>query len=455
MPCTKLNSCCTTDIFCYNNHTESAYQFFNYKFRQMEDINDQKSFQKNGKENTAARFWNSGQESIEIIHFLEGDGMLNTSDYQNIVERVIGILGKNINIMNTGGIIIASGDETRIGSFHEIAAMAAAESREIIVASNQAPEFQGVKPGVNLPINFNDEVIGVVGITGNPEDVAGYGKIIKELVELMVQDKQQKKLDLFQYRAVRDLIKELIKTSDPKPDEITYLENRAALVGFDLKKERALLLADIVGFKDYIAKNNLSEVEIQEIKQSVIDYIASGSDSQDIVFNLNEDRFIVFKTSGCDIYDFCRNKHQRIFNRIGIRTIFSIGSTCSRVLDYHHAYVTAVDLLDIADKLGNIFILSKDAFDVHLLMHRLPKEAKIDYVNQFESKLFNDKNSFMATVKVFFECGMDMKEAAAKLFVHKNTLIYRLNKFKELYNQDPFNPYQCMKIYLGIVMSEV
>jgi len=381
--------------------------------------------------------------------------MLSTSDYQNIVERVIGILGKNINIMNTDGIIIASGDDSRIGSFHEIAAVAATESGEIIVSQKQASEFQGVKPGVNLPINFNDKVIGVVGITGNPEDVSGYGKIIKELVELMVQDKQQKKLELFQYRAVRDLIKELIKNSEPKPDEITYLENRASLVGFDLKKERVLLLADIVGFKDYITKNGLSEVEIQEIKQSVIDYIAASNEPQDIVFNLNEDRFIILKTSGRDIYDFCRNKHQRIFNRLAIRTVFSIGSTCLRIQDYHHAYITAVDLLDIANKLGNVFVLSKNDFDMHLLLHKLPKESQADYVNQFGSMFSNDKCNLLTTVKVFFESGMDMKETTAKLFVHKNTLIYRLNRFKELYNLDPFNPYQCMKIYLGIIMSEI
>lgn len=45
--------------------------------------------------------------------------MLSHEDYQKIVNRLMNILGKNINIMDTKGVIIASGDSTRIGSFHE------------------------------------------------------------------------------------------------------------------------------------------------------------------------------------------------------------------------------------------------------------------------------------------------------------------------------------------------
>ncbi len=50
---------------------------------------------------------------------------------------------------------------------------------------------------------------------------------------------------------------------------------------------------------------------------------------------------------------------------------------------------------------------------------------------------------------------MNSKETAAKLFIHKNTLIYRLNKVKDQYGIDPFNPYQCMKLYLAVIMKEI
>jgi len=41
---------------------------------------------------------------------------------QNIVDKTMSILGKNINIMNENGVIIGSGDKSRLNQFHEGAA---------------------------------------------------------------------------------------------------------------------------------------------------------------------------------------------------------------------------------------------------------------------------------------------------------------------------------------------
>lgn len=381
--------------------------------------------------------------------------MLHASDFQNIVDRVIGILGKNVNIMDTGGIIIASGDESRIGAFHEIAATAAAENREITVDSEHTSELKNVRPGVNVPINFYSEVIGVVGITGNPEEVAGYGKIIKELVELMVHDKQQKKLELFQYRAVSSFIMELIRKSNPEQDEVRMLENRALLSKFDLKKKRILLIADIENFGDFIARNELTEIQIQGLKQNVIDLISVSGGPDDAFFNLNEDRFMILISAEEDIESFCSNKHDRIFNRLGINLIFAEGGSCSSIKDYHHAYVRALSFLDIAIKLKNIYHISEKLFDMYLLVNEIPDKIRKDYTKRFGSILSDSKDKLIETVKVFFESGMNSKATATKLFIHKNTLIYRLNKVMDQYGIDPFNPYQCMKLYLAVIMKEI
>lgn len=381
--------------------------------------------------------------------------MLHASDFQNIVDRVIGILGKNVNIMDTGGIIIASGDESRIGAFHEVAAVAAAENREITVDLEHATELMNVKPGVNVPINFYSEVIGVVGITGNPEEVAGYGKIIKELVELMVHDKQQKKLELFQYRAVSSLVMELIRKSNPEPDELRMLENRALLSKFDLKKKRILIVADIENFGDFIARNDLTEIQIQALKQNVIDLISVNGDPDDAFFNLNEDRFMILISAEEDIESFCSNKHDRIFNRLGINLIFAEGGSCTNIKDYHHTYVKALSFLDIAIKLKNIYHISEKHFDMYFLVHEIPDKIRKDYIKRFGGILSDSKDKLIETVKVFFESGMNSKETATKLFIHKNTLIYRLNKVMDQYGIDPFNPYQCMKLYLAVIMKEI
>ena len=53
---------------------------------------------------------------------------------ESLVEKTMSILGKNINIMDHQGMIIASGDRKRINSFHE-GAVHVIQQREIIEIS--------------------------------------------------------------------------------------------------------------------------------------------------------------------------------------------------------------------------------------------------------------------------------------------------------------------------------
>ena len=96
--------------------------------------------------------------------------ILNKPECQKIVDRVISILGKNINIINSEGIIIASGDKSHVNSFHKGAKLAAFEKKEVIVEDKDLNSYEGCRKGVNLPIYHNDEVLGVVGITGEPSE---------------------------------------------------------------------------------------------------------------------------------------------------------------------------------------------------------------------------------------------------------------------------------------------
>ncbi len=50
---------------------------------------------------------------------------------QKLVNKIIDDIGYNINIIDTNGIIIASGNQQRIGSFHKIGKQASDEERRV------------------------------------------------------------------------------------------------------------------------------------------------------------------------------------------------------------------------------------------------------------------------------------------------------------------------------------
>ena len=52
---------------------------------------------------------------------------------QDIVDKTMKILGKNINIMDENGIIIGSGDRKRLDQFHEGAAKVIKEKKKLVI----------------------------------------------------------------------------------------------------------------------------------------------------------------------------------------------------------------------------------------------------------------------------------------------------------------------------------
>ena len=87
-----------------------------------------------------------------------------------IVREVRRLITENI-IINIQGVIIASTDTERIGQFHEGALRCANQKKTVIITTEDERQLQGVKAGMNLPLLFHDEVIGVIGITGEPENI--------------------------------------------------------------------------------------------------------------------------------------------------------------------------------------------------------------------------------------------------------------------------------------------
>ena len=49
----------------------------------------------------------------------------------------------------------------------------------------------------------------------------------------------------------------------------------------------------------------------------------------------------------------------------------------------------------------------------------------------------DSKQQFIEMMRAFEETNYNLSESAAKLYIHKNTLIYRYNKFKDMLGVDP------------------
>lgn len=154
-----------------------------------------------------------------------GDKMMNVLTDELaalIVEETVKRTNSNINIMNFNGEIIASFDKRRIGQVHEGARKVLASGDIVILSEEETSYLQGTQPGINLPIIFQDNVVGVIGITGDPSALVHVADLVKMSTELLLYQNYFTYELEGQLRSQELLIEELLK-SEPSQSFIQYL----------------------------------------------------------------------------------------------------------------------------------------------------------------------------------------------------------------------------------------
>lgn len=118
-----------------------------------------------------------------------------------------------------------------------------------------------------------------------------------------------------------------------------------------------------------------------------------------------------------------------------LETKISVSSIVENLLDINNAYVQASNALRIADMLS-----SKDSvhnykdYVLVKILEEVPKFLLGEYLSILENEdakyIFNDQD-MIATSEALFEHNLNISETARQMFMHRNTLIYRLDKIEK------------------------
>ena len=62
-----------------------------------------------------------------------------------------------------------------------------AKTEEVLwITEENMADWHGTKPGVNMPIHFQQQLVGVIGITGNPAELREIATLVQLTTEMMV-----------------------------------------------------------------------------------------------------------------------------------------------------------------------------------------------------------------------------------------------------------------------------
>lgn len=120
------------------------------------------------------------------------------------------------------------------------------------------------------------------------------------------------------------------------------------------------------------------------------------------------------------------------------------------------AYIENLKKIQIAIKYKvNCEIFDDNELILEVIVDSISDEMKLRMYDKFASKISNLDGEMIRTIETYFKCGLNTSEAAKELFIHRNTLLYRLDKIQKITSYDirEFNNAMLMRImffYLGI-----
>jgi carbohydrate diacid regulator len=169
------------------------------------------------------------------------DWHLNDLMAQEIVDRTMRIIDTNINVMDARGRIIGSGDQERVGELHEGALLVLSQGRVVDIDDAVARHLHGVRQGINLPLRLEGDIVGVIGLTGAPETLRQYGELVCMTAEMMLEQSRLMHLLAQDRRLREELVMNLIQAEEHTPALVEWAQR----LGIDLNQPRVVAVVEV------------------------------------------------------------------------------------------------------------------------------------------------------------------------------------------------------------------
>ncbi|AIY09360.1 sugar diacid utilization regulator [Paenibacillus polymyxa] len=339
---------------------------------------------------------------------------LSERQAQDIVDKMMKDIPYNINIMNERGIIIGSGESERIGTIHQGAVQALETGKMIEVWQDGHYE----KKGTNEPIVIHHELVGVIGISGNPDEVRPFCNIVKTTVSLLIEQ--------------RISLEHLAHEANRKKSVLEMLLNHQGAYTQKIKKEAAqyhidLLLKTSAVYVKHLPSDPAHFAELSNIFM------------QHPSFRMEEDSYLILM------------QNQEPTTKLLEPLVRSHPDVLIAISRQEHS---------IAD----VYMQAKSAMNVVLALRppvQIVSFAEVEFlVKLSQTNLTNtihlvskleDTVDLLDTLRSFINHNGSVSFTADELNIHRNTLQYRLKRIHTLTGKDPRNLLQLFELTHGLL----
>ncbi|MEK6267379.1 MAG: helix-turn-helix domain-containing protein [Planococcus sp. (in: firmicutes)] len=350
---------------------------------------------------------------------------------EEIVAQTMIRLNRNLNVMDINGMILASGEAERIEKIHEAAAQVATTGEALWVTEEDLAAWHGVKAGVNMPIFFQEKLVGVIGITGNPEELKEISTLVQLTTEMMVHQS-----------LVTSHIEWNRKRNELIFDELTSGNPLSAAVHERISQMEIDNTTSFVTLLFELKKSSSSRRIIEQLESHFKDQTVVTGHSQ-----LHE-IFLLVKSDESAKLEKKLSSLLYILQQTGSIRI-GVGVAVDSIFDVRNSYLAARNALDFG-KPDQSLIYFKDV-ELMALLKRNPTAE----LNKFTNRILAGLNdSLCQTLIMYFKCNKNSAETASCLNIHRHTLSYRLKKIHDVTGLNPSDFQDAVVIHLALTLRD-
>ena len=336
---------------------------------------------------------------------------MSNSVFQGVILQLKDVTDRVFGVIDSEGCVVSCTDVTLLGERWGDAALKVGNSSETVVTFGQKT-FKAIVGNSNF---FEYAVF----CTGDDEVAKGFCQV----AYVALNDAKT----FYEEKHDRGTFVKNIIMDNILPGDI-YI--RAKELHFATDAPRAVFLIRQVGHSDVATVDVLSSMFPDKL--------------QDFVLSINETDIAVIKqisgsTTAEDLAKIAAGMEETLKTELSIKTVIGIGTVSDHLRELADSYKEAQTAIDV----GKVFETEKSIINYERLgIGRLIYQLPTTLCEIFLSEVFK-KNSIdsldqetLFTINKFFENNLNVSETSRKLFVHRNTLVYRLEKIKKLTGLD-------------------
>ena len=333
------------------------------------------------------------------------------SVFQSVIVQLKDITDRTFGVIDTDGYVVSSTDVSLVGERWTDAVLKITGSSDQLVTFGQKT-FRAI-------VNSSNFLEYAVFCTGDDELAKVYcGMAFIALNDAKVFYEEKHDRGTF----VKNIIMDNILPGD------IYI--RAKELHFSTDAPRAVFLVRQTGHSDVATVDVLAGMFPDKM--------------QDFVLSINETDIAVVKqistsTTGGDLAKIAKSMENLLRNELYIKCVIGIGTVAEHLRELADAYKEAQTAIDV----GKVFdtektIINYENLGIGRLIYQLPTTLCEIFLGEVFKKNSIDSldQETLFTINKFFENNLNVSETSRKLFVHRNTLVYRLEKIKKLTGLD-------------------